>query len=428
MLIVFGSNSVVNKEGLDLTATIIDPITRVVEGYANVPAGQDRWTFIAAPFKNGKTPTYVDNLFPVGEVGQPLVTSAEYDLYRFNQSATAEWENYKMHSGNFSIDGGAGYLYATKYARTMYFGGSVCAEDSNEVPLTYDASTGLAGWNLVGNPLMVPAYPNRPYYAMSEFGNNIEPVDTYSRWPIPTCTGIMVKAEGEGESITFSKTQQQQSSGQGGLHVAVAAHEATRDGSSSTTVQDKAIVSFNAGTNLSKFVFNASNAKLYIPQEDEDYAIAYSEKQGEMPLNFKAAENGSYTLTVIPEGVELEYLHLIDNQTGEDIGLLSADPSTVSGASYTFNATTADNESRFRLVFNASSKTVEESFAYYVDGEIVITADTQGATLQIVDMTGRILVCRDAASHVSTAGMAPGVYVLRLVNGNSVRTQKIVVR
>ena len=37
MLIVFSSNSAVNNEGLDLTATIVEPITRMVEGYANVP-------------------------------------------------------------------------------------------------------------------------------------------------------------------------------------------------------------------------------------------------------------------------------------------------------------------------------------------------------------------------------------------------------
>lgn len=47
--------------------------------------------------------------------------------------------------------------------------------------------------------------------------------------------------------------------------------------------------------------------------------------------------------------------------------------------------------------------------------------------LQIVDVTGRVLVCRDAACHVSTNGMAKGVYVLRLIEGEKVRTQKIVI-
>ena len=32
------------------------------------------------------------------------------------------------------------------------------------------------------------------------------------------------------------------------------------------------------------------------------------------------------------------------------------------------------------------------------------------------------------ASHITTEGMAAGVYVLQLVNGSDVKTQKIVVR
>jgi hypothetical protein len=50
--------------------------------------------------------------------------------------------------------------------------------------------------------------------------------------------------------------------------------------------------------------------------------------------------------------------------------------------------------------------------------------------LQVIDVMGRVIVSRegDVSGNVSTNGMAPGVYVLRLINGNSVKTQKIVVR
>ena len=33
----------------------------------------------------------------------------------------------------------------------------------------------------------------------------------------------------------------------------------------------------------------------------------------------------------------------------------------------------------------------------------------------------------DAERHVTTEGMTPGVYVLRLINGNNVMTQKMVI-
>ena len=48
--------------------------------------------------------------------------------------------------------------------------------------------------------------------------------------------------------------------------------------------------------------------------------------------------------------------------------------------------------------------------------------------MQVIDMTGRVIVEGDAINRVSTSQMTPGVYVLRLVNGDNVKVQKIVVR
>ena len=48
--------------------------------------------------------------------------------------------------------------------------------------------------------------------------------------------------------------------------------------------------------------------------------------------------------------------------------------------------------------------------------------------LQVIDMTGRIVLSGDAMSRVSTSGMVSGVYVLRLINGENAKTQKIVIQ
>jgi len=40
---------------------------------------------------------------------------------------------------------------------------------------------------------------------------------------------------------------------------------------------------------------------------------------------------------------------------------------------------------------------------------------------------GRIIVCSDGMHTISTNEMTPGVYVLRLINGENVMTQKIVI-
>ena len=181
------------------------------------------------------------------------------------------------------------------------------------------------------------------------------------------------------------------------------------------------------------YSFGEQDANLYIPQGNEEYAIVSVGNTGEMPINFKAKENGAYTISVNPEGVEMGYLHLIDNMTGVDVDLLVPNGGDAINrvSTYTFEAKTTDYESRFRLVFaadDASGDACEPGFVFISNGDIVITGTSADATLQIVDVTGRVTVCRDAVpASLSTSGMTPGVYVLRLIDGKDVKTQKIVI-
>ena len=413
-----------------------DPERNYMHTVAGYGTGEGNWRFIASPIEGNVEAETVGNIFG----------ATEYDLYRFNQSANLEWENYKKDGGHyhFELENGRGYLYASKEDATLVFRGTYnAATEPVEVPLAYDANAHFAGWNLVGNPFPVAAYADRSYYTMNADGTAIEPNMVSAATPIDACTGVMMQTTAEEyeagtNKVTFSRTAQQSTPNQGNIQIAVA--QANMRGNS---VEDKAIISFNEGDRLEKFVFNEKNAKIYIPQGGKDYAIAIANvstdvarnvSTNEIPVNFKAAKNGTYTVSVNAKNMELDYLHLIDNLTGADVDLLhpnaviaGEDPQSPT-PSYTFTAKTTDYASRFRLVFAADgSAAPDQSFAYYADGEIVIVGDTFNASLQVVDMTGRVIVCTDGACTVSTNGMAKGVYVLRLVNGTEVRTQKIVI-
>ena len=120
---------------------------------------------------------------------------------------------------------------------------------------------------------------------------------------------------------------------------------------------------------------------------------------------------------------------MIDNMTGADVDLLAG--ASTGSATYTFNAKTTDYESRFKIVFAASDDSEENSeapFAFYSNGVWVINNEGD-ATLQVIDVLGHVL-CNDRISGATTKAIdaAPGVYMLRLINGDSVRVQKIVVR
>ena len=417
-------------------------LLREVSGYNN-NNNNGGWVFIASPVSGSIAPDAVANIF----------SATDYDLYRFNQSSDQEWENYKANTSDFNLDNGQGYLYATKEDATLVFSGTFnTATEPVAVPLTYDANAEFAGWNLVGNPFADSAYVNRPFYKMNSEGSTIVAVDNYDSYSpvkVPPCTGIMVQAENEGETVTFSATEPANSpqSGSGSLHIALSQAASSSRGTKQSHSIDNAIVSFNEGTKLGKLYFGQQDANIYIPQDGKDYAIACAGKRGEIPLNFKANENSEYTITVNPEGVEMSYLHLIDDMTGADIDLLplckggrgdsnpttetflaGEDPQSLTPA-YTFTAKTTDYESRFRLVFSTDCEDADgdnDNFAFIdANGNIIVNGE---GTLQIVDMLGRVVVQGDVKYCVSTDGIATGVYVLRLIEGEKERTQKIVIR
>ena len=426
---------------------------RTVLGYGEET---DKWVFMASPIVDGMAPNNVKNLVGEEIKEEELPTGVyNYDLYRFNQGADKEWENHHLHS--FLIENGQGYLYAKQSNVDLTFDGDFNLNEEKTIELAYTEGRPLAGYNLVGNPFPRAAWANRSYYIMNAEGTGLVADAVLSSTPIPPCTGVMMQAEEAGQSVTFSiaEPEQQNAVNNGSLHIALTQSVATQ-GEVETKLLDNAIVSFNEGEQLGKFYFGTQDANIYLPQNGKDYAIASvgtdvaRNVSTEIPINFKANENGTYTLSVNPEGVEMDYLHLIDNFTGADVDLLAVNGgdainringgdaiNRINGgdakhcvSTYTFEAKTTDLESRFKLVFAANNEngpsTGSGAFAFISNGNIVVNGE---GTLQVLDVMGRVIrVCTDVARNVSTQGMPAGVYVLRLINGDNVKTQKIVIR
>ena len=433
--------------------------------------GNGGWYLIASPLDGSIAPAAVDHL---------EATPAEnYDLYRFNQSAEAEWENYKnpTHTEGFVLESGQGYLYANANTVTLTFNG-LPYNGTGQVTLRKDNEALLSGYNLIGNPFGTSATITNDFYRMNDLGTDILPSDNHTVEPME---GIFVIAENDGETVSFVQQRGGAASDEERIVLNLVEGDLSA-GSTSAPVIDRAIVRLGENRTLPKFQIRDNSTKLYLPQGGEEYAIVSvgadvaRNVSTEIPINFKANENGSYTLSVNPEGVEMAYLHLIDNFTGADVDLLAMKGgdainringgdainringgdainringgdainringgdaiNRINGgdakhcvSTYTFEAKTTDLESRFKLVFAANNEngpsTGSGAFAFINNGNIVVNGE---GTLQVVDVMGRVIVCRDAMHCVSTNGMPAGVYVLRLVNGDNVKVQKVVVR
>ncbi len=289
----------------------------------------------------------------------------------------------------------------------------------------------LTGFNLVGNPFArnlsisdLAIERNGNYEQITSIyeinGNNV--VINQNPSAIAPCTGFMIHTDDAGTLHFNHDWPDVSQSHQGSLRIEV-----------STSVRgssliDRAYINFGEGRNIKKFTLRESDSRLCITQDGQEHAIANAEATGELPLNFLPEADGTYTLSFESEAIEFSYLHLIDNMTGADVDLMVT-------PSYTFEARYSDYASRFRLVFSAGSNNAvggNETFAFIdVNGNIIVTdgpsTGSGTSTLQIMDMMGRVIRNTDVARNVSTSEMAPGVYVLRLIDGETVRTQKIVI-
>ena len=373
---------------------------------------------------------YVLIASPVGTVNPENVTnmlSNSYDLYAFEQNPSdgMEWRNYEANA--FNLEAGKGYLYANSKDVALVFPGTPYNSDG-VVTLSKTSENGWSGWNLVGNPFYETAYieGGRSFYTMNADGSEIIVSASNS---IEAMEGIFVVANEDGETMTFT-TEMPAINGKAMLALNLSkghglSTPSTSSGTegSGTIVIDRAIVRFGEGRQLPKFQIRDNSTKVTISQDGKDYAVVSAETQGELPLNFKAKENGTYTMSLGTEEVAFNYLHLIDNLTGNDVDMLQT-------PNYSFEAKTTDYESRFKLVFATKDgpSTGSGTFAFYSNGSWIISNEGE-ATLQVIDVNGRILSSETVNGSVSKAiNAAPGVYVIRLINGNDVKTQKIVVR
>ena len=339
-----------------------------------------------------------------------------YDLYAFDINESSEWRNFKSGNNLTALNANEGYLYSTDTNKTLSFNGTL--NPANEVALDnlkYNGNARLKGFNLIGNPFACNAVVNRPTYVMNDAHNNIIVASNYE---IAPNEAVFVSVTSDNRTVTITPAYLNQANGNGnGICIEVRKADNTRG----QGVLDRALINFSEQDNLEKFTLNANATKVYIPLDGEDFAVLQAQEEGEMPINFKAEDNGNYVLNIYPENMEMSYLHLIDNLTGVETDLLE-------NPNYTFDSKTTDYASRFRLVYSADgNKENFESFAYCSGNTLKINSQ-DNAIVQVIDILGHVLSSETINGNCEKdMNLCPGVYILRLVSNNSVKTQKIVI-
>ena len=370
---------------------VMATMKKSVDGYGN---GNGNWCLVSSPTTES---------LAVSEVKGMVVENVPFDLYRFNQSAEHEWQNYRKHG--FGIDEKMGYLYASETNTILEFAGTLVAH-AEPTELTFEPLSAFAGWNLVGNPFPCNVYIEQEYYTLNEDGSDLmvaQPAE-----PIAPCSAVMVKAEMDITNLIFSKAAHQ--AAPDALDVSVSLNERDHAG-----ILDRAIIGSGSHSGLEKLNLRDDVTRLYFSHDGLDYAVL-NEMQQNVTLYFKAAKTGNYTLHLRWNDDKPAYLH--DRLTGEN-RVLNAGMNE-----YVFEAKPTDYAARFSIVFDDEDANADESFCIYADGKLKVTSDGRKQSVNIVDTCGRMVWCDTFTGDYEKAINLPaGIYVV-VLNGKG---QKITV-
>ena len=373
------------------------------------------WYTISSPLAESVNVTDVTNLIPGNDVG-----NTNYDLYRLNETAFS-WENARPETDQepafTTIDKGVGYIYSNTTAADIAFAGEINVAD---VTCNLTNSNGH-GFNLIGNPFSQnitladvagTAELAGGYYVLSNENTWGAMIETGNIAPLQ---GFLVQATADG-NVTISKptpSSKGERSNEHNTNIEMIV--------SNSNHRDNAYAVFGEGTGLNKINHrNAEAPMLYIPQDGEDFAIAFmNENTTLFPLNFKAMTTGKYSISLKATD-DINTLVLVDNMTGVETNMLLE-------SSYSFIGSPADRENRFtvKLGISHNDNNENEQFVYQYGNELIINGE---GTLQIFDVLGRVVISEEVhGQRVNIGNLVKGTYIVRMT-GENVMTQKIIVK
>ena len=416
MLIVTGE--IVNT---DYDALIIEDGGQIIQRNENVAATYKKnivnpsswsnpvsgWQFISSPMLDAATEDFES-------------TEGDYDLYKFDGSQELQWVNYKNHEDfEETFTPGVGYIASYQSQDVTVFKGDLNNETEYfEFEIGFDADNEWACFSLLGNPfsfdidweLMVPSRLEDGFVTLnSTTGAYIYNVEG----KIKVGEGFMVNAYNRRSSLEYDNSAKSRKEKSDYINIVAS----NSNGFDNVIIND--VKNESAGFPKLDNI-NPNIANVYVKHEDRRYGIFNRGESEEIPLYFDAKEMGTYTLTFDVKG-DYENLYLLDKMTGEKVNILLENE-------YSFIANSNDNAERFIIKMDNSQQTTDNSHFAYVSGEnLIINAE---GTVQIIDMMGRMIYSNNVESsnnRINVSDFNRATYVVRVINENGVKVQKIVV-
>lgn len=333
------------------------------------------------------------------------------------------------------------------------------------IPVTYTADnewTGLAGYNLLGNPYQ--SFLDFDAFANAEANANLWEGSKYARtFAVFDPSDVTTTGARGGSYVQYAATASQGAKVAGptinmhqGFFIQVAkdgtatfnndmrTNDATpnfrgerpayplinftlTDNEGQT---DVAVLELNRPENdgAKKLRLGDPAGRIYFNYDDEQLAIYFRNSDKDyQSLCFAADEDGNFTLDWNTANANFSSLTLVDNITGVKTDMLTHDH-------YTFQGRVSDYNTRFKILFGAftdveeQEETLDETFAFFNDDNLIVNGTGH---LDVIDVLGRVIYATELADTQNTVSLPAnfkGVGVLRISNGSQVKVQKIIIK
>ena len=177
-----------------------------------------------------------------------------------------------------------------------------------------------------------------------------------------------------------------------------------------------------------KLRVGSAKGRISLRHDNTDFGILFRDiTEGSQPLYFETEEDGPFTLSWNTANANFSSLTLVDNLTGARYDMLANN-------SYSFEGKASDYRSRFKVVIGRftdveeNEEVVTDNFAFFDGSDWIVNGQGQ---LTVTDMTGRTVYTSNLTNdqnRVSLNGVANGIYLMRVANGQNVNVQKIIIK
>ena len=324
----------------------------------------------------------------------------------------------------YNFQQGVGYLASYEKETTATLSGILNnATTHNYNELSYTNGEDLANFHLLGNPFTFDMklenfiWNNNVVEGVaivnSNGGYKYSTVAEDEIATIPVGDGFFIKATGDSPSIIYNEVG---GAKRGEIAKSINVIATSKAGN------DNVVICFSGEKDgFDKLQnFNREIANIYVENNGNRYGIYNcDENTTEVELSFSASQMGTYSISLDING-DFENVVLVDRLTGIETNMLIEDE-------YTFVATSKDNAKRFfiRLEDNSQEPTTNSMFVYQSGEELIVNAE---GSIEIIDMMGRVVYSSNADNNrINVSGLNKSAYIVRNINENTVRTQKIVI-